>query len=193
MNKPKKMQVLFFLMIPVGLIVLFLSIRMVRKTFSGNIILEIPYLQKSAQFAISKPGNYSIWHKGQIFRRAPLDEFKPVITNDSTGIEITLHSLLFRPNSNNAVTARMEIFRFTAPAGKFTLELKEGSSITRIENSFIKQLPFKMVEPDQYYIQIRQSQPFGIVIIGIVLMALSGFCIIGGLVLGILANQIFGG
>lgn len=191
MNKPKKMQTLFFLLIPVGIVILILSIRMVRNTFSGNIILEIPYAQKNAQFTINKSGNYSIWHMGQFFRRAPLDEFRPVITNESDGTEIKLYSSIFRPNANNGINARMELFRFSAPAGAYKLELVEGSSISKIENTLIKQLPVKMVETDKYFIQIRKSQPFIFVIAGIVLIIFSGLCIIGGLVFGILSDQIF--
>lgn len=192
MIKPKKMQLLFFLLIPVGIVLMIFSIKMMRNTFSGNIILEIPFSQKSALLVIDKPGNYSIWHKGQFFRRAPLDQFKPVITNESDGTEIRLSSILFRPNSNNGTTARMELFRFSAPAGKYRLELVEGSSISKIENSFIKRLPVKMVDFDKYYIQVRKSQSLIILIAGIVLITFAGLCIIGGLVLGILSDQIFG-
>jgi hypothetical protein len=48
-----------------------------------------------------------------------------------------------------------------------------------------------MVDLDKYFIQVRESQPRLIAVIGIGLMALAGFCIIGGLVFGILADQIF--
>jgi hypothetical protein len=191
MTKPKKMQILFFALIPVGIILLIFSIKLVRNTFSGNIILEMPYLQKSATFEITKPGTYSIWHKGQFFRRAPLDEFRPAIINETESTEIRLSSILFRPNSNNGNTARMELFRFSASAGKYRLELREGSSISGIENSFIKRLPAKMVDYDKYFIQVRKSQPLIFLIAGIILIAVSGFIIIGGLVIGILSDQIF--
>ena len=85
----------------------------------------------------------------------------------------------------------MELFRFSAPAGKYRLELVEGSSISKIENSFIKRLPVKMVDFDKYYIQVRKSQSLIILIAGIVLITFAGLCIIGGLVLGILSDQIF--
>ena len=185
------LQILFFSIIPVGIILLIFSIKLVRNSFTGNIILEMPYLQKSAQFEITKPGTYSIWHKGQYLRRAPLNEFRPVIINETESTEIRLSSILFRPNSNNASTARMELFRFSAPQGKYRLELVEGSSISGVENSFIKRLPVKMVDYDKYFIQVRKSQPLIILIAGIILITVSGLCIIGGLVLCILAEQIF--
>ena len=185
------MRILFFSLIPLGVILLIFSIKSLHKSFSGNVILEIPYSQKSADFELRNHGIYSIWHKGQFFRKTPLDEFKPVITTKTTGKEISLSSHLFRPNTNNGKTARMEIFRFSAPAGNYLLELKEGSSISKKENSFIRQLPLKMVDHNKYYIEIRESQPRIFVLIGILMAVLSGLCIIGGLMFGIFSGQIF--
>ncbi|MFO7620545.1 MAG: hypothetical protein R6W81_04685 [Bacteroidales bacterium] len=185
------MQILLFCLIPVGIILLILSIRLVNKTFSGNILLEIPYARKTAEFSLPRAGTYSIWHKGESFRKAPLDEFKPVIIDKSTSEEMKLSSLLLRLNSNNRKTARMELFRFSAPAGNYIIALTEGSSITGLENSIIGLTPFKMADPDKYFIQVRESQPLLITLAGIVMIVLAGFCILGGLILGILADQIF--
>jgi hypothetical protein len=190
-KKSKKMKILFFCLIPVGTLVLIFSIRLMKKTFFGNQILEIPYSQKSAEFILPVSGTYSIWHRGQFFRKAPLDEFIPEIVSQSTGSKIHLSSLLLRPNQNNGKNARMELFRFSAPAGKYTLKIIPGSSISGVENSIINLLPVRMVDYDKYFIQVRESQPTFFVIVAIVLIALAGFCIIGGFVLGLLADQIF--
>lgn len=191
MKKSKKMQILLFCLIPFGILILIFSIKVVRKNFSGDIILEIPYAQKSGDFAITKSGHYAIWHKGTFFRKAPLDEFRPVIINQSTGEETRLIPSLFRSNSNNGRTARMELFRFSLSPGTYRLELAEGSSISALENAFIRRFPARKVDPDQYFIQVRETQPFIYVVIGILLMILAAFCIIGGLVIGLLADQIF--
>ena len=191
MKKTGKMQILLFCLIPIGITGLIFSIRLVQKSFSGNIILEIPYRQKYAEFILAKPGSYSIWHKGQFFRKAPLDEFRPEITDGSTGVKTNLRSMLFRSNTNDGRTARMELFQFTAPAGRYILELKEGKSISSIESRAINLIPARMVDYDKYFIQIRESQPLFMMLGGILFIALSGVCIICGLVLGILADQIF--
>lgn len=191
MKKSRKMQILFYSLIPIGIIFLIFSIKFIQKTFYGNSILEIPYSQKSAEFTLSKPGNYSIWHKGQFYTKAPLDEYKPEIINQSTGQKIELSSYLFRPNENNGLTARMELFRFTAAPGKYILNLTEGSSISDVENNLIRIIPAPMVDYDKYFIQVRESQKFIKVFIGIAVIVFSAICIIGGLVFGILADQIF--
>jgi len=115
-KKSKKIQVLFFCLIPVGIVILIFSIRFVQKTFSGKIIPEIPYYQKSAEFILTYPGKYSIWHKGLFFSKAPSDEFKPEIINKSTGQKLTLSSLLFRANENKGKIDRMMLYLFSAPA-----------------------------------------------------------------------------
>lgn len=185
------MQILLFCLIPIGITGLIFSIRLVQKSFSGNIVLEIPYSQKSSELILTKQGSYSIWHKGQFFTKAPLDEFRPEITDTSTGLKTKLTSMLFRPNANNGRTARMELFRFTAPAGRYLLELKEGKSISGIESRAINLIPARMVDYDKYYIQVRESQPLYLLAAGIALVVLFSLCIIGGLVFGILADQIF--
>ena len=176
-------QSFLFGLIPLGIVILFFSIKLVKKTYSGNVVLEVPYTLKSAEFILDKPGNYSIWHKGQFFSFAPLDEFIPEITDLSTGLPIKLSSRLFRPNANNGRKARMEIFRFSAPPGLYTLELKEGSSISRAEQRLIGTIPAGMVDYDKYFIQVRESQPLLLTLSGIVGIVLGGFCIIGGLVI----------
>ena len=191
MKRILKMQILFFSLIPVGIIILIFSIKLVKKTFSGNIILEIPYSQKSSEFIINQAGIYSIWHRGQYFRKAPVGEFRPEIINKSTGTKIRLYSSLFRPNSNDGRTARMELFRFSIQPGEYFLNLTEGSSISGIEKSLINLLPAKNADPAKYFIQIRESQSRFTLLAVIIFIVLSGFCIIGGAVIGILANQIF--
>lgn len=184
-------QVLFFGLIPVGVYVLIKAIKMMRRTFSGSIILEIPYSLKSSDFEISRTGVYSIWHKGHIFRKAPLDQYKPVIRNTLTNEEIMLIPSIFRANTNNGFTARMELFRFSAPAGRYNMVLAEGSSISMFDRGITRLFPLKMVDYENYYIQVRESQPFYYMMIGILLLIIAGFFIIGGLVFGILADQLF--
>ncbi len=191
MTKSKKMAILFFCLIPVGIVMLVFSLRLLRKTIDGNLILEIPFTEKTASFELKKPGNYSIWHKGQYWRKAPLDKFIPEITRESTGSKINLTSLLLRPNQNDGTKARMELFRFSAPAGRYLLELKPGSSISALEAGIIKQLPAKMIDQDKYFIQVRESRSTLIVLLSIVMVVVAGIVIIGSLVLGLLADQIF--
>lgn len=186
----KVYQLLFFCLIPVGVFMLIKAIKLLKNTFNGDIIHEVPYSLKISDFEIAQTGVYAIWHKGQIFRKAPLNRFRPLICNRSTKEEIKLIPSVFRPNSNNGRSGSMELFRFSAPAGKYQLKLTEGSSLTLAEQWISRLFPFKMVDLENYFIQVRLSQPFYYIPIGISLIALAGLLITGGLVLGILADQL---
>jgi hypothetical protein len=187
LNRSKTKQLLFLGLVAAGIVLLIFSVKLVKKTYSGRVILEIPYALKSAEFVLDKPGNYSIWHRGQFFSEAPLEEFRPGITDLSDGSSIELSARLFRPHANNGRNARMEIFRFSAPAGKYRLELKEGSSISRAEQKLIDAIPAGRADENQYFLQVRESQPLLLSLSGIAGMALGGICITGGLVAGILS------
>ena len=176
---------IFFALIPIGVIVLILAIRLVKKSFAGNVISEVPYAQKVSFFRIKESGVYSIWQKGQYFRKLPVDQFRPVVYNEM-GDGISLSPSLFRPNSNDGITFKMELFRFTAGPGMYRMELTEGSSISGVERFISRIFPAKKADLSKYYILVRESQPFFFVIIGILLLCLSGFMMIGGLVFGIL-------
>jgi hypothetical protein len=184
------LRVFFFSLVPVGVFLLIKAIRLVKKSFNGELIHEVPYARKISDFEIPYPGVYSVWHKGQVFRKAPLDKFKPFIINFRTKDEIELSPSIFRPNTNNGRTGRTELFRFSAPAGKYRLKLAEGSSVSMLEQGISGLFPLKKVDPEDYFIQIRVSQPINNVLTGIPMIVLAGFLMIGGLVLGILADEL---
>lgn len=184
-------RIVLISLIPLGAIVLFKAIRLIKKSFSGKTLLEIPFKQKSSTFFISEQGVYSIWQKGDMFKKLPVDKFRPVVTNLTTGEIPGLSSSVFRPNSNDGRIFKMKLFSFRASPGTYKLEITEGSSITGIERIISTLFPFKEVNLDNYFIQIRESQPFYITATGILLIIFSGIMMIGGLVFAILAEQIF--
>jgi hypothetical protein len=159
-----------------------------KKSLAGPVIAEVPFAQKVSFFRITEPGIFSIWQKGQFFRKLSVDQFRPVIY-DEKGDRVSLSPSIFRPNSNNGVTVKMELFRFEARPGMYRLELTEGSSISGVEKMFSRIIPVKKADPAQYFILIRQSQPFYYLILGIILASLAGLMIIGGLVGGILCQM----
>lgn len=182
----KSFHLLFFLLIPVGVIILFKAIRMVKKSFAGEVVAEFPFSQKEAEFEIIRPGTYAIWQKGQYLRKMPVDKFRPVIQDKSTRDTLSLTAPLFRPNSVKRGTVRMEIFRFRAETGRYHIELAPGSSVSSLERVISSLVPLKDADLDKYFIMVRESQPFINLFSGIILLVVSGLVIIGGLVMGIL-------
>jgi hypothetical protein len=178
-------KLLLFCLIPAGAFFLFHAIRMVRKTFFGKVIIELPFSRESAIFEIPVDGVYTIWQKGQYLRKMPLDIFKPVIINLSTKERINLFPSIFRPNTNDGVTIKMEIYRFRLKAGTYSISLAEGRSVSKLESTLSAIVPAKKADLDKYFILVRESQPFYILIASILLMIVSLGLMTIGLILGI--------
>ncbi len=184
-------RILFFCLIPIGIYILVKAIQIQNKTFNGKILIEIPYLEKGGQFSVAEAGNFSIWQKGQIFKRTPVDKFKLHIYDKSTKKEIKLNFSYLRPQTNGFSTGRMELYRFYAPIGNYEVEFGEGSNVSKLESLVSNIIPVQSADLSKYSIEIRQSQPQIISFLAIPMLLLGLFGIIGGLVLGLLADQIF--
>ena len=178
-------KILLFSLIPAGAFLLFQAIRMAKKTFSGKVLVELPFSRKSAVFEIPADGVYTIWQKGQYLRKMPLDIFKPVIRDVSTDEKIDLFPSIFRPNSNDGITVKMEIYRCRLKTGTYSIDLAEGRSVSKLESALSSIVPAKKADPDKYFILVRESQPFYVLIISILLMIFSVGLMAGGLILGI--------
>lgn len=82
---------------------------------------------------------------------------------------------------------------FMPREGNIFLNWLKDPQLQKLKKKLIDLIPAKKVDPDKYFIQVRESQSSLVLAAGIILITLSGLCIIGGLVLGILAKQIFPG
>lgn len=184
----KLINYLLFLLIPLGALILLKAIRVVRNGFAGQVLLEVPFRQKTGDFEIKEPGVYAIWQKGEYFRKLPVDQFRPVITNIQTKEQIRLIPSIFRPNSNDGRMVKIELFRFSADPGTYTLEIGPGSSVSALEGFVSKLFSARKVNLDHYSLLVRESLPFYMFIAGLLLLLLGSFCIIGGLVAGILVR-----
>ncbi len=167
----------------IGIILLVIGIKMLIKSFNEKIIVEIPFTCKVNSFQIGKAGAYSIWQKGKLFRKAPVDKFRPVITNETTGEQINISTSIMGTHVNNGSIERMKLFTFSAQTGNFKLELAEGSSVSFIERAFSSLIPVKKMDPDQYFIQIRENQPGYLILLGIPLIIIGFAGVLVGIIL----------
>jgi hypothetical protein len=183
------LRIVSFCLIPVGIFLLIKTIRMLKKTFNGKVMAEIPFTQKETTFNLPEKGVYAIWQKGQLFRKTPVDKFEMHLSRESDGESIALTTSLLRPNMNGFETGRMEMKRFYAESGNYKLILRESSENSSFEQVFSDLFPAKMVDYNKYFIQVRESGPAYQMFLAIPLFLLSGFMIIGGFVCGLLLPQ----
>lgn len=182
-------QWLYFLLIPAGAALLAFGIWLLWKSFAGKCLLEMPFQQQSGQFTVVTASVYSVWHKGQLFRRAPVDMFRPKITRADTNEEVELSMSLFRPAINGTSNGRMELFTFYATPGNYRIELAEGASIPKLEIMLTRFLPGKPVDLSKYFIQVRESRPFIFVLLGILSTAAGGAGVIFGFIFGLMGGK----
>lgn len=181
-------RIFFFCLIPLGAFIIYHGIKILRKSFNGKVMLEMPYLQQKAEFTVLKSGIYSISQKGEMFRKTPLDQFSTHIYETATHQEINLSYSLMSPRSNDFLTGRMEIYTFYANQGVYELRLQDGSSVSTVQSFISKLVPLPSVDLSKYFIQVRESQSQLLTFLGIP-MAIMGF---GGIVWGI-CFRIIGG
>lgn len=184
-------RILCFSMVPVGIFILVKTIRFLKPTFNGKVLAEISFSTKSIDFIIEKRGLYAIWLKGKLFTRTPIAQFRPEVYNTVTQLPISLHASLMGARMNNGSTGRMQYKTFSADAGTYRLEIKEGSGAGPIDQVIAGLLPKTKIDPNKFSLQIRESQPSYYALLAIPLFILSGWCIIGCFVFGFLIDQIF--
>lgn len=185
------LKILLFCLVPIGIFILYKGVKLFRSAFTGQVLLELPYLDRMGYFTISESGIYSIWQKGPLVKKTPIAKFRPQIRNTSTDQVINLSPSIMSPRSNNFSTGSMEIFTFAADAGHYQLNLVAGSSVSSFQKIIGDVLPFADIDLKKYSIEVRKSQSQLLTMLSIPIMLLGFACTLGGFVLGLLAEQIF--
>ncbi|WP_257668838.1 hypothetical protein [Parapedobacter tibetensis] len=116
----------------------------------------------------------------------PAGQFRPCVYPRGSDERIRLFPSFLRPNMNDGIAGRMELFTFSATKGQYSLKLAAGSSISTVEEAITGWLAGRPGDNNLYCIQVRASQPFYALPIGIILMLIAVGCMVGGAVAGIL-------
>ncbi|MGP9556681.1 hypothetical protein [Psychrobacter sp. AOP7-A1-24] len=185
------LRILLFILILIGIFVVFKAIKWFKNAFNGVKLLMLPYNDNLGHFTVTKSGVYAIWHKGPLFKKTPLPQFRPHIRNTATDKEIKLNRSILSPRSNNFDTGRVELFTFKAEAGRYELKLVPGSSTSRFQAMIGGAIPLADIDLNHYSIEIQKSQAQIFTILSIPLLLLGIASIVGGLVVGLLAEKIF--
>lgn len=185
-------RILFFCLIPIGVFLLVKGIRFLQKSLNGRVLLEMPYLQANGQFTIVKAGYFSIWQKGSLMKRTPIDQFRPAVYNELTKESLKISLSMMRPQVNSFSKGRIQIGTFHAQPGNYRLQIEKGSSVSKLESLLAGVIPLPGIDLTKYSIEVRTSQSPVFIFLAIPLILLGTFGIIGGLVLGLLADQMIG-
>ncbi|WP_133300214.1 hypothetical protein [Mucilaginibacter terrenus] len=163
---------------------------MLKGLFSGEVLAEFPFTQKTFVFTATKPSVCAVWQKGKLFSRTPIDKFNIRVTKEAGGESVSLTNSFFSPHVNGLDTARLETLRFYAEPGDYRLTLEKRNGTSFFEQLFSRLFPDTPVDYSKYSIQVRESRPVYYIIAAIPLFTLSVFCVVGGIVAGFAAPNI---
>lgn len=179
-------KIALFSLIPIGLLLLIIGIKLLWKASKGKVLLTLPFNDNTGQFSASKSGVHSICQTGPILRKTPAGNFRPQIINVTTNEVVRINTSIMSPRSNNFSTGTMELFTFYAPAGEYRLELVEGSSVSSFQKILGTIIPLAEIDLSQYYVEIRESQSQVLTMLSIPLLLLGMTGMVCGLVFGLL-------
>ena len=104
----------FGLMIPLGLLLLVLSIKHTVKVYTVTATHDMPYRTDKGIFTIQTAGRYGIWLNGNRFKKAPLGLFGVQLINCETEKEVPLRANLIPVSVTKVIDVRLELYTFYA-------------------------------------------------------------------------------
>ena len=113
----------FGLMIPLGLLLLVLSIKHTVKVYTVTAIHDMPYRTDKGIFTIQTAGRYGIWLNGNRFKKAPLGLFGLQLINCETEKEVPLRANLIPVSVTKESTYDLNSIHFMLIRGRISYYL----------------------------------------------------------------------
>ena len=183
------MRNLCFLLIPMGITLLIVSIRNTIRFAKAELFFEMPCTEEEGRVHLPQ-GNYGIWLSGKKFTKSPLGKISFQLVEEETGRRVNLFSNLMRTTVSGFKMARMELYSFQVEEeGNYILSINgEGSVRDRIEASIGDLLVKKPVDLSSFTVQIRKGNSIAM-LFAILGIHLSGGMILGGIMLPFLLAE----
>ena len=131
------MNYLFLLLIPLGLILLIISIKNIIRLANAQMLYEMSCSDREGVFRLDSRGKYSIWLSGKQLIKSPIGEFGIEIINQKTRKNIPLISNIFRTSVSASKIARVELYYFEAEAGTYIISMNDEVDIRDKISSFL--------------------------------------------------------
>ena len=118
----------FGLMIPLGLLLLVLSIKHIVKVYMITAIHDMPYRTDKGIFTIQTSGRYGVWLNGNRFKKSPLGMFGLQLINCETEKEVPLRANLIPVSVTKVIDVRLELYTFYAKPGTYQIVFNDNPS-----------------------------------------------------------------
>lgn len=176
-------RLLLFSLLPAGIFLLIRGIKKIRQSVGGAVLLNIPLLQTEAQLTIPTGGSYAIWQKGKTLGRVAINMPVPEIRHEKTGEKLQLHWPAAVVRTNDGSNGKIRVYTFNATAGQYRYQLAADSTVR--DEWIGKMRATNQTSLPKYFIEVKENRPAGWLVLGILMVVLSAFCIIAGLVFSI--------
>ena len=183
------MRNLCFLLIPMGIALLILSIRNTIRFAKAELFYEMPCLEEEGRVHLPQ-GNYSIWLSGKRFTKSPLGKMGFQLVEEETGNRVSLAPNVMRTTVSGFKMARMELYSFYVKEGNYILSINgEGSVRDRIEASIGDLLIKKPVDLSSFTVQIRKGKSIAMFFLSVFGANIAIWMILGGIMLPFLLAE----
>ena len=183
------MRNLCFLLIPMGIALLIVSIRNTIRFAKAELFFEMPCLEEEGRVHLPQ-GKYGIWLSGKKFTKSPLGKIGFQLVEEETGNRVNLAPSLMRPSVSGFKMARMELYSFQVEEGNYILSINgEGSVRDRIEASIGDLLIKKPVDLSSFTVQIRKGKSLAMFFLSIFGINIAIWMILGGIMLPFLLAE----
>ncbi len=184
------MNYLFLLLIPLGLILLIISIKNLIRLANAQMLYEMSCAEGEGVFRLDDRGKYSIWLSGRQLVKLPIGEFGIEIINQKTRKNIPLTPSVFRTRVSAFKTARVELYYFEVEAGTYTISMNDDVDIRDKMSSFLVNAIIKTpANYSLFSIQVREHISTISLFLSIWGIILSSFMVVGGIVLTLTLKQ----
>lgn len=178
------MKYLFYLLIPIGITLLTVSIIRIIRFANAKMVYEMFCADNEGIFTIKNEGEYGLWLSGKLFRKSPAGEFGFEIINQRTKRKIPLSTKIMRTTVTGIEKGRTELYSFYAEKGTYIITFNgESSTIDKLSGLLVNAIYKQPVDYSMFTVQVREHNPAGLLVLYIFGIIFGAMATISGIIL----------
>ena len=171
---------LLFLLVPVGIYQMVVSIKKLTAFAKAKMIYEIPVSSIDGSFRLEDGGKYDIWLSGKKYAVSPIYNLDIKLKNNATGKSVILYPDFFRTTTSSFKDFRVKLSTFDAETGSYNISLTD--SVEERENIINN----RGIDYKKFSIQIRENVNTTTIFLGVLGIILGFMAIDVGLIFPLL-------
>lgn len=121
----KDLKYLLFLLVPVGIYLMVISIKKITAFTKAKMIYEMSVSSIDGSFRLEESGKYDIWLSGKKYSVSPIYNLDIKLKNNATGEFVILYPDFFRTTASSIKDYRVKLFTFSAETGSYNISLTD--------------------------------------------------------------------